>query len=123
MYYQSRNLMRRNVWIRSLNLLRVMTSGGKSGFRNNTIKMRRIQYQKEFTTLKGKMLFRMIVMSSIVTSQSLTARIVLTKLIACTVNGKLYDHFFNNYQPTLLIITSLGYGIDIPFMNSAKRKA
>ena len=123
LYYQSRNLMRRNVWIRSLNLLRVMTSGGKSGFRNNTIKMRRIQYQKEFTTLKGKMLFRMIVMSSIVTSLSLTARIVLTKLIACTVNGKLYDHFFNNYQPTLLIISSLGYGIDIPFMNSAKRNA
>ena len=81
LYYQSRNLMRRNVWIRSLNLLRVMTSGGKSGFRNNTIKMRRIQYQKEFTTLKGKMLFRMIVMSSIVTSLSLTARIVLTCLL------------------------------------------
>ena len=50
LYYQSRDLMRRNLWIRSLNLLRIMTAGGKSGFLNNTIKMRRIQYKKEFNT-------------------------------------------------------------------------
>ena len=121
LYYQSRDLMRRNLWIRSLNLLRIMTAGGKSGFLNNTIKMRRIQYKKEFNTPKSKLLFRVLVILSRVTSLSNIARILLNKLMAYTVNGKLYDHFFNNYQPSLVIISSLGYGIDIPFMNSAKR--
>tara|TARA_B100001559_G_scaffold320060_2_gene331082 strand:+ start:14975 stop:16018 length:1044 start_codon:yes stop_codon:yes gene_type:complete len=37
------------------------------------------------------------------------------------LSGKIYDHYFTQYKPDVLLISSLGYGIDIPFMNSAKR--
>ena len=121
LYQEGIQLLRRSLLVRSLNLVRIMTAGSQPGFRNSTVLMRRIQYKKEFKGTKGKLVYAIITMLSRITCASYLARKLLSKLLYYTIDGKLYDHFFDKYRPNTLIISSLGYGIDIPFMNSAKR--
>jgi hypothetical protein len=121
LYNQSVQNIRQNTLIRSLNLIRIMTSGSTANMFNHTINLRKIQYKPEFTRLRGKLVFKGIKLISWLTCHSYFIRKTLIFFISLILSGKMYDTYFTQYKPNLLLISSLGYGIDIAFMNSAKR--
>ena len=121
LYSQSMENIRQNTLITSLNLIRIMTSGSTRDLFNHTINLRKIQYKSEFTSFFGKLIFTGIKLVSWFTCHSYFARRALIYIMSMILSGKIYDDYFTRYKPQILLISSLGYGIDIAFMNSAKR--
>lgn len=121
LYEESLHDIRKNIFIRSLNLIRILTAGKNASTYNHTIDLRKTQYKSEFTTFKAKLVLVMIRICSWFTCNSYFMRRTLISTMRLFLSGNLYDDYFHKYKPDLLLVSSLGYGIDIAFMNSAAR--
>ena len=113
--------MKQSKLISALNLLRIMTAGKTNTTQNHTIEFSKLQYSSEFTSIKGKTLFTLIKFISALTCNFYLARKFLVFVLSITFDGRIYDKYFDKYKPHTLLISSIGYGIDIAFMNSARR--
>ena len=113
--------LRKNRITNFLNLLRVLTSGRQSTLINTNISIYKRDYKKQFSYGFGIYIYKLITISSFITCNSILARKVLSFLLSISFKGKIYDKYFEKYNPKTLIISSLGYGIDLHMMHAAKR--
>ncbi len=97
-------------------------SGSKSGWENSTDQFRLYQYGREFSgSPRAKLNFLLIRALATIGKRVATVRKGMVALESRIFPGKMYDGYFEKYNPQMLITSSLGYMIDPYFMRSAKR--
>tara|TARA_B100000029_G_scaffold507430_1_gene592022 strand:+ start:2790 stop:4220 length:1431 start_codon:yes stop_codon:yes gene_type:complete len=121
LFSSAQKQMKQSKMVSALNLLRIMTAGKTDTTRNHTIEFSKLQYSSEFRSMKGKILFTLIKLMSALTCNFYVARRFLIFVLSLRLNGQIYDEYFVKYKPHTLLISSIGYGVDIAFMNSARR--
>jgi len=104
-------------------LIRLFMYGRKGFFINNAPKLKNIIYSRQYggSKLKGKIFFRAVMIIAGTLKHIKFLRRSLVSFESIILNGKIYDKYFIDYQPDLLIVSSTGYMIDPFFMRAAKR--
>jgi len=105
------------------NLVRMFTYGKRGKYINNAPKIWGQMYAEQFrnSSLKGKLFVFFAKFISFLNNRSFVIRKSIVFLESLFLNGDIYDKYFINYKPKLLIVSSTGYMIDPFFMRSAKR--
>jgi len=118
LYEQTYHLLRRNILSVFLGLVRYCMTGGK----NPTDDIRSCMYKKEFSGSSGHKAFFW-------TAQAISAagrrasffRKLILAVETFLFPGKMYDIYFEKYNPDMLVTSSVGNMIDPYFMRCAKR--
>lgn len=120
-FEEARRETTKNIFVRSLILLRRFTSGRKNGMINYTDNLNKIQFKEEFSFGWGRRIYLCICIWSLLTSRFSSLRKLMRLKNRLLLSGKMYDKYFRKYRPSALLIASIGYGIDDLMMNSARR--
>ena len=104
-------------------LIRKCMSGAEDGYQNTTDQVRIYQYGKELSaTLQGRIKFQLVKALAMLGKKVRAVRKGLVRIESSLFPGKLYDRYFDEYSPQMLIVSSLGYMIDPFLMRAAKRR-
>jgi len=105
------------------NLIRIYMYGSKGGIKNNSPKIWGFIYTQQYgkSNLKGKSIFFLIKLIAILSNQISYLRRFIVFLETKLLNGSIYNNYFSDYNPDLLITSSTGYMIDPLFMRAGKR--
>ena len=102
--------------------LRKGISGRTKGYRNTTDEVIVSEYGgQSFGTAKGRFVFRALRSIMAVSNRFRVVRKGLLAFESRMFPGGMYDSYFRKYNPTMLIVSSLGYMIDPLIMRAAKR--
>jgi len=105
-------------------LVRKCMSGSEAGYENTTDKARLYQYGREMRMSRsrsGSPEFQLIRLLAITGQRVPAVRKAIVNLESRLFPGKMYDQYFEKYNPQMFIVSSLGYMIDPYFMRAAKR--
>lgn len=119
---EAMGVLKGNPLQRLLVLVRKCVSGSRGEIRNSTDAVHMAMYEKESSgTLAGRLQFGVARALIALARRSARFRRALVALEAALFPGPWYDHLFRKYQPSLLVVSSLGYMIDPYFMRAARR--
>ena len=103
-------------------ILRKCFSGTAPGYGNPTDEFRIYQYGRQMSGgPRGRLLFQVIKVLAKLGSKSLVVRRSIVRLESFLFPGRMYDRYFEQYKPQLLITSSVGNMIDPYFMRAATR--
>lgn len=107
---------------RLLVITRKCISGSASGYKNTSNNLRLYQYRTEMVQgPKGWLEFQFVRALSALGRKFHHVRVGLVAFESWLFPGRMYDSYFERYNPQMFIISSLGYMIDPLFMRAAKR--
>ena len=122
LFNKSYNLLKYNLLNHFFVLVRKCMSGGRSGYNNTTDDVMVFQYARQLSnSLLGIILFLFVRITSVLGRKFKGFRRATVELEGKLFPGKMYDHYFDKYDPQMLITSSLGYMIDPFFMRAARR--
>ena len=103
-------------------LVRKCMSGSEPGYKNTTDKIRLYQYGRQMSRSRsGSLEFPLVRLVATTGKRVPAVRKAIVSLESRLFPGKMYDQYFEKYNPQMFIVSSLGYMIDPYFMRAAKR--
>ena len=90
--------------------------------KNETVDLFKKQYKQEWSqNIFRKIAFSFILLMSNLSSVYPFFRKMMMKIESNIFKGKEYDHLFEKYNPSLLIVSSVGHMLDLYIMNASRR--
>lgn len=121
-YDEALEVLKSNRISRFFVLIRKCMSGGTDSYENTTDKVRFYQYGKQASgNILRSLEFRAIKLLATAGRKMFFIRKAIVAVESFLFPGRMYDGYFNKYNPEMLIISSLGYMIDPYFMRAARR--
>lgn len=121
-YDETLEVLKSNRISRFFVLIRKCMSGGTDSYENTTDKVRFYQYGKQASgNILRSLEFRAIKLLATAGRKMFFIRKAIVAVESFLFPGRMYDGYFNKYNPEMLIISSLGYMIDPYFMRAARR--
>jgi hypothetical protein len=103
-------------------MVRRCMSGGTKDFENTTNEVYLYAHERDLSkSIKGAIRFQFVKMIAKIGNRIKLVRKALVLLESLLFPGRLYDKYFQKYDPAMLITSSIGYMIDPYFMRAAKR--